>query len=64
MAKLTQMPDGHIHIIGKPPSQDVLGELADRIGPDEAAVVVPADEMRAFLEMLAASGSGGAPEPE
>lgn len=53
MAKIRLTDDGMIEIIGVPPSEEVLAEIRDRIGPMEAAVVVSEDEMKAFLATLA-----------
>lgn len=41
--------DGMLRIIGKPPSAKILAELEGRIGPDEAAVVVSAETVDAYL---------------
>ena len=57
MAKFTLMADGNIHIVGEAPSAELLEQLAGRIGADEAAVVVPAHDMSAFLEELVAGTS-------
>ena len=46
--KLTD--DGRtVRIIGKRPSPEIMEQIKDRIGPDEAAVVVSADEVEEFL---------------
>lgn len=50
MATITLMPDGMLRIVGETLSDELLAEIKDRIGPEEAAVVVPAGDIVAFLE--------------
>ena len=52
MAKLILMPDGLVQITGEAPPPELLDQIKHRIGPGEAAVVVSAEEMLAFLELL------------
>jgi hypothetical protein len=49
MATITLTPEGKVRIVGEVPSAEILEQIKDRIGPEEAAVVVPADELIAFL---------------
>lgn len=49
MTKFAQTPDGQILIIGKPPSAEIMAEIADRMGETEGAVEVDAKELEAFL---------------
>ncbi|HET8726604.1 MAG TPA: hypothetical protein VFO41_03745 [Alphaproteobacteria bacterium] len=44
--------DGMLRIIGKPPSPELLEQIAHRIGPDEAAVVISAEAVDAYLKQL------------
>jgi len=58
MAKLTLTPDGMVQITGETPPPELLDQIKHRIGPGEAAVVVSAEEMAAFMESLATQKPG------
>jgi hypothetical protein len=60
MATITLTPEGMVRIVGEAPSPELLEEIKHRIGPEEAAVVVPADELIAFLARL----NGALEEPQ
>lgn len=56
MTKLTLTEDGKtVLIIGKPPSEDIMAQLRDRLSPGEGVVEVSAEDMAAFIAEIAKS---------
>lgn len=44
-----RLSDGTLLIVGKAIDPTLLGQISDRIGPDEAAVIISQDYLRALV---------------